>query len=146
VKVPQVGGVRIEDRVEIGSNVSIDRGALGDTVIGEGTKIDNLVQIGHGVTIGKHSIIVSQSGLSGSASVGNHTVLAGKVGVSGHVTVGDRIVVMGASVVTKDLEKPGMYAGNPAIPHMKYQRQSVHLRQLPQLQKRVKALEGMEHE
>ena len=140
-KIPQVAGVRIENEVEIGSNVSIDRGALSDTVIGEGSKIDNLVQIGHGVKIGKHSIIVSQTGISGSATVGNNTVLAGKVGVTGHVAIGDGILVMGDSVVTKNLDKPGRYAGNPAIPHMKYQRQLAQIRGLARLIKRVKALE-----
>ena len=140
-KVPQVAGVRIDDHVEIGSGVCIDRGALSHTRIGEGTKIDNQVQIGHGVVIGKHSIIVSQTGLSGSSSVGNYTVLAGKVGVTGHVAIGDKIVVMGDSVVTKNLDKPGQYAGNPAIPHMTYQRQLASLRRLPELVARVKALE-----
>lgn len=141
MKVPQLAGVRIEDDVEIGSNVSIDRGALSDTVIGSGTKIDNMVQIGHGVKIGNHSILVSQTGISGSSSVGTHTILAGKVGVVGHVSIGDRIVVMGDSVVTRNLDKPGQYAGNPAIPHMQYQRQLAHVRKLPKLQERVKSLE-----
>ncbi len=141
MKVPQIAGVRIEDDVEIGSNVSIDRGALSDTVIGSGTKIDNMVQIGHGVKIGNHSILVSQTGISGSSSVGTHTILAGKVGVVGHVSIGDRIVVMGDSVVTRNLDKPGQYAGNPAIPHMQYQRQLAHVRKLPKLQERVKSLE-----
>ena len=141
VKVPQIGGVRIEDDVEIGSNTSIDRGALADTVIGTGTKIDNMVQIGHGVKIGNHSVLVSQTGVSGSSTIGTHTILAGKVGVVGHVSIGDRIVVMGDSVVTKNLDKPGNYAGNPAIPHMQYQRQLAHVRKLPKLQERIKSLE-----
>ena len=141
-KVPQVAGVRVGDRVEIGAGVCIDRGALSHTVIGEGTKIDNQVQIAHGCTIGKHSIIVSQTGLSGSSNVGNYSVLAGKVGVIGHVSIGDQVVVMGDSVVTKDLVKPGQYAGNPAIPHMTYQRQLASLRRLPELMTRVKKLEA----
>ena len=141
VKVPQIAGVRIENNVEIGSNVSIDRGANSNTIIGEGSKIDNLVQIGHGVKIGKHSIIVSQTGISGSSKVGNYSVLAGKVGVVGHVAIGDQVVVMGQSVVTKNLDKPGQYAGNPAVPHMQYQRQLVQIRKLPKLEERVKKIE-----
>ncbi len=141
LKIPQIGGVRIGDHVEIGSNVSVDRGALADTVIGDGAKIDNMVQVGHGVKVGDHAILVSQTGISGSASIGKHTILAGKVGVTGHVHIGNEIVVMGDSVVTKDLDKPGRYAGNPAIPHMKYQRQLAQIRKLPELKERVKALE-----
>ncbi len=141
-KVPQIAGVRVGDHVEIGSQVSIDRGALSHTEIGEGTKIDNQVQVGHGVVIGKHSIIVSQTGLSGSCSLGNYSVLAGKVGVTGHVAIGDQVIVMGDSVVTKSLDKPGQYAGNPAIPHIKYQRQQAALRRLPELLTRVKDLEA----
>ena len=143
VKVPQIGGVRIGDHVEIGSNTSIDRGALKDTLIGAGTKIDNQVQVGHGVVIGEHCILVSQTGISGSATLGNYVVLAGKVGVNGHVFIGDQIVVMGDSVVTKSLEHPGRYAGNPAIPHIQYQRQLAHLRSQAKLQKRVKHLEQL---
>ena len=141
VKVPQIGSVIIEDDVEIGSNTSIDRGALGDTVIGAGTKIDNQVQIAHGVKVGKGAVLVSQTGISGSSTIGDHTVLAGKVGVVGHIAIGDRILIMGDSVVTKSLDKPGRYAGNPAVPHMQYQRQLARMRNLPDLAARVKALE-----
>ncbi len=141
VKVPQIGGVRIEDDVEVGANAAIDRGALDDTVIGKGAKIDNLVQVAHGVKVGEHAMLISQTGVSGSAEIGAHTVLAGKVGVVGHVSIGDRIVVMGDAVVTKNLDKPGYYAGNPAEPHIQYQRRLAHLRQLPDLKRRVKALE-----
>ncbi|CAM2007284.1 UDP-3-O-(3-hydroxymyristoyl)glucosamine N-acyltransferase [Acanthopleuribacter pedis] len=142
LKVPQIGGVVVGDDVEIGSNVSIDRGSLDDTRIGSGTKIDNLVQIAHGVDIGEHCLIVSQTGISGSSKLGKYTVLAGKVGVNGHVTLGDQVMVMGASVVTKDLKGPGKYAGNPAIPHMTYQRQKAHIRRFAELEKRVRQLES----
>lgn len=141
LKVPQIGGVVIDDDVEIGSNVSIDRGALEDTVIGKGSKIDNLVQLAHGVKVGKGAIIVSQSGVSGSTKLGNYVVLAGQVGVVGHVEIADGIWVLGDSVVTKSLEKPGRYAGNPAVPHMQYQRKQAQLSKLPELAKRVKAIE-----
>ncbi len=140
-KVPQIGTVRIEGDVEIGSNVSIDRGALQDTVIGEGSKIDNLVQIAHGVQIGPYNLIVSQVGISGSSKTGSHTVLAGQVGVVGHVEMGDQVVVMGKSVVTKDLKEAGQYAGNPAVPFMEYQRERAQLRQLDRLKKKVASLE-----
>lgn len=143
VKVPQIGGVIIEDDVEIGANTAIDRGSLGDTVIGQGSKIDNLVQIAHNVVIGKGALLVSQTGLSGSSKIGNYAVLAGKVGVVGHVRIGDQVWVLGQSVVTKDLDKAGRYAGNPAVPHIQYQRQMARIRSLPDLARRVKALEKM---
>jgi len=142
VKIPQIGGVVIGDDVEIGANCSVDRGALSDTEIGPGTIIDNQVQIGHNVRIGKGAILIAQTGISGSATVGDHSVLAGKVGVTGHVHIGDRVVVMGDSVVTKDLTEPGRYAGNPAIPHIQYQRQLARVRKLEKLEARVKAMEA----
>lgn len=141
VKVPQIGRVVIGDECEIGSNVSIDRGSLSDTLIGKCVKIDNLVQIAHGVVIGDASIIVSQTGISGSAKLGKYVVLAGKVGVTGHLEIGDQVTVMGASVVTKNLAAGAQYAGNPAIPHLKYQKQLAHSRRLGEYAKRIKALE-----
>lgn len=142
VKIPQIGRAIIEDDVEIGCNSSVDRGALSDTVIGRGSKIDNQVQVGHGVTIGKHCILVSQAALSGSARLGDYVILAGKAATVGHISVADKVLVMGDAVVTKDLKKAGRYAGNPAVPHMQYQRQLAHLRRLPELRERLKALEN----
>ena len=141
VKVPQIGKVVIEDDVEIGANTSIDRGSLGDTRIGKGTKVDNQVQVAHGVTVGEGSLLVAFTGLAGSSSLGKGVVIAGKGGTIGHVHVGDGILVMGDSVVTKNIDKPGRYAGNPAIPHIQYQRQQAHLRGLAKLKDRVKNLE-----
>lgn len=140
-KVPQIGRVLIGDDVEIGSNVSIDRGALKDTVIGSGVKIDNLVQIAHGTRLGDHAMIISQSGIAGSAELGEHVTLAGQVGVNGHVKIGKGVLVMGKSVVTKSLEGPGTFAGNPAVPHMQYQRQLANLRALDKLKRRITELE-----
>lgn len=140
-KIPQVGGVLVGDDVEIGSNVSIDRGGLEDTVIGQGVKIDNLVQIAHGVRIGDHGMIVSQSGISGSTTLGKYNILAGQVGVVGHIELGDGVIVMGDAVVTKSLPKSGQYAGNPAVPHMRYQRQQASIRRLDSALKRIKELE-----
>src|SRR5690606_32223532 len=96
-KIPQVGSVVVEDDVEIGANVTIDRGTLGNTRIGAGTKIDNLVQIGHNVQIGKHCLLVAQVGISGSTQVGDQVVLAGQTGVAGHLHIGDRVVAAGKS-------------------------------------------------
>lgn len=140
LKIPQIGSVIVEDGVEIGAGTCIDRGALDDTVIGAGTIIDNQVQIAHGVKIGKAAIIISQTGISGSAEIGDGCVLAGKVGVVGHVRIASGVVVMGDSVVTKNLDKPGRYAGNPAVPHIQYQRQLAQVRMLPELKKQVAAL------
>lgn len=141
LKVPQIGSVIVEDGVEIGAGTCIDRGALDNTVIGAGTIIDNQVQVAHGVKVGKASILVSQTGISGSSEIGNGVVLAGKVGVVGHVKIGDGIWVLGDSVVTKNLDKPGRYAGNPAIPHIQYQKQLAHLRRLPELKKQIAQLQ-----
>ncbi len=147
VKIPQIGRVVIGDNVEIGSHVCIDRGAIKDTQIGSGTKIDNLVQIAHGVVIGEHAMVISQSGIAGSAELGKHTTLAGQVGVNGHIKIADGILIMGKSVVTKSLNEPGTYAGNPAIPVMKYQRQLANLRSLDKLRRRIKELENqLNHE
>lgn len=140
-KIQQIGWVKIEDEVEIGSNVSIDRGALGATTIGQGTKIDNLVQIGHNVQIGKNSIIISQVGISGSTTVGNQVILAGQVGVAGHIKIGDGAQVGGQSGITKSIEGNKKYRGTPAIDFMESSRQDASIRKLPELLKRVKKLE-----
>jgi len=141
IKMPQIAAVVIEDHVEIGSNCSIDRGSLKDTVIGEGTKIDNLVQIAHGVQIGPDSMIIAQCGISGSAKLGRGVILAGQTGVTGHVELADHVVVMGKSVVTKSIRTPGQYAGNPAIQHMRYQRQLASLRLIDKIRARLTRLE-----
>lgn len=127
LKVPQLGRVIIENNVEIGSGTCIDRGANPDTVISEGTKIDNLVQIGHNVTIGKHSVIVSQVGISGSTHVGSFVVLAGQVGVAGHLRIADNVQVAAQSGVTKDLTESGVYGGMPAVPIKQWRRQMASL-------------------
>jgi len=116
VKIPQLGRVIIQDHVEIGANAALDRGALGDTVIGEGTKIDNLVQIAHNTVLGRHCIIVSQSGISGSSELGDFAVLGGQAGVAGHVKVGSGAQIAGRSGVTGSLEGGRVYGGFPARP------------------------------
>jgi UDP-3-O-[3-hydroxymyristoyl] glucosamine N-acyltransferase len=113
-KIPQIGNVVIHSDVEIGANSSIDRATFGSTIIGEGTKIDNLVQIGHNCVVGKHSILCAQVGLAGSTRIGDYVYLAGQVGVAGHLTIGDRAMVGAQSGVTNDIEPGAKYFGSPA--------------------------------
>ena len=130
LKVPQVGRVIIQDDVEIGANTTIDRGALKDTIIGEGTKIDNLVQIGHNVVVGRHCVIVAQTGISGSSELGDFVVMAGQSGTSGHVKVGAGVQIAGAAHATKDIP-PGMrIGGTPGRPIAQWRREVAILARL----------------
>ena len=147
-KIPQIGTVIIEDDVEIGANATIDRARFGKTVIGKGTKIDNLVQIAHNVIIGKHCIIIAQVGISGSAVIGDGVILAGQVGVHGHLTVGDGVKTAARTGITKSIPPHITIAGYPAQPYMAEQRLHAALRRVPSysktildLQKRVEELE-----
>jgi UDP-3-O-[3-hydroxymyristoyl] glucosamine N-acyltransferase len=140
-KFPQVGSVEIGDDVEIGANTTIDRGALGDTRIGRGTKIDNLVQIAHNVEIGENCIIVSQVGISGSTKVGNGVILAGQVGLVGHIQIGDQVKVAAQSGVTHTVPSGKTMLGSPAHDAMESKRIEAALRRLPELLKRVRKLE-----
>jgi len=141
-KVPQNGIVQIEDDVEIGANSTIDRARIGKTTIGEGTKIDNLVQIGHNVTVGKHCIIVSQSGIAGSSTLGDYVVVAAQAGIAGHVSVGSMCTIGARTVVSKSLpEGKVSYLGFPAAPAMQERKRLVASKQLPELLNRVKQLE-----
>jgi len=143
VKIPQVGIVQIEDDVEIGANVTIDRARFGRTRIGEGTKIDNLVQIAHNVTVGKHCIIISQAGISGSTRLGNYVILAGQVGVAGHLAIGDQAVVAAQSGVSKSIPARETWFGYPAQPEKQAKRNLVHVHKLEKLYERVKQLEQL---
>jgi len=140
-KVPQVGLVIIQDDVEIGANVTIDRGALGPTIIGRGTKIDNLAQIAHNVTIGEHCLVVAQVGIAGSTHIGHHTILAGQVGIAGHLSIGDKVTVAAQSGVMHDIPDGGKWFGAPAQPDRQAKRQIIALQQLPALIRRVHELE-----
>ncbi len=140
-KIPQIGRVVLEDDVEVGANTTIDRATTGETRIGKGTKIDNLVQIGHNVQVGEHCLLVSQVGIAGSTRLGNYVVLAGQVGVKDHVEIGDNVVVGAQGGVSKSLPAGGIYWGTPAIPHREWLQILAHLYRLPELAKRVEALE-----
>ena len=129
-KIPQVGIVRIEDDVEIGAGTTIDRAALGETVIGEGTKIDNLVQIGHNVKIGKHCLLVSQVGIAGSTELGDYVVVAGQSGFAGHLKIGSRVQVAAKSAVLEDVAEGTKVMGIPAVPFREFARREAHLRRL----------------
>jgi UDP-3-O-[3-hydroxymyristoyl] glucosamine N-acyltransferase len=141
VKVPQMGWVEIADEVEVQSNTTIDRGALGATKIGRGTKIDNLVQIGHNVEIGEHSVIVSQVGISGSTKIGNWVTLAGQAGLVGHIRIGDGAIVTAQAGVAKDVPPKAVVTGSPAQPTMENRRALAEMNRLAELRKKVQALE-----
>ncbi len=141
VKIPQTGIVQIDDDVEVGANVTIDRARFGRTWIGEGTKIDNLVQIAHNVVIGKHCILVSQAGISGSTRLGNYVTLAGQVGVVGHIEIGDRATVGAKSGVSKSIGSGEVWFGYPATPIKVSKEQLARVHRLPKLYQRVKRLE-----
>jgi UDP-3-O-[3-hydroxymyristoyl] glucosamine N-acyltransferase len=129
-KIPQIGRVIIQDDVEIGTNTTIDRGSIRDTVIGEGSKIDNLVQIGHNTLIGRHCILAGHVGISGSVTIGDHAVLGGKVGVADHVTIGEGAVFAGGSAVRSDVPAGERWGGYPAVPAREWLRGSALLRRL----------------
>lgn len=140
-KIPQVGRVMVGDRVEVGANSTIDRGTLGDTVIGEDTKIDNLVHIAHNVKVGRGCLFAAMVGIAGSTTVGDYVTLAGQVGVSDHLTVGDRVVVAAKSAVMQSVPPGRFYAGIPAVEHPLWLRQYGAAKKLPELLQRVRSLE-----
>ncbi len=135
VKIPQVGTVEIEDDVEIGSNTTIDRAALGKTIIRRGVKIDNLVQVAHNVIIGEDSIIVAQVGISGSTKIGSNVTLAGQVGIVDHVEIGDNVIVGAQAGVIHDLAANQGYVGSPALPHREFLRAITVFPRLPEMRK-----------
>ncbi|MBN1912864.1 MAG: UDP-3-O-(3-hydroxymyristoyl)glucosamine N-acyltransferase [Candidatus Omnitrophica bacterium] len=139
-KIPQVGTVEIQDEVEIGANVTIDRARFDKTVIGRGTKIDNLVQIAHNVIIGENSIIVAQVGIAGSAAIGKGVTIAGQAGIAGHIKVGDGVTIAGKAGVTKSLPEKGVFSGYPARPHAQARRVNACMQNLPRLYEAVSSL------
>jgi len=141
-KIEQLGRVVVGDDVEIGANTCIDRGALGDTIIGDGVKIDNLVQIGHNVRIGAHTAIAGNVGIAGSATIGAYCMLGGGAGIAGHVTLVDHVVVGGATQITRSIAKPGFYSGSfPFDDNASWEKNAAVLRNLHALRERVRALE-----
>jgi UDP-3-O-[3-hydroxymyristoyl] glucosamine N-acyltransferase len=141
-KIPQVATVVVEDDVELGANTTVDRPAVGETRIKAGTKIDNLVQIAHGVTVGRNVLMAAQVGIAGSTEIGDDVMFGGQVGVGGHLTIGKGAVAVGQSGVTNSLEPGEMVAGYPAIDSREWRKASVIFRRLPELKKRIEELEA----
>jgi UDP-3-O-[3-hydroxymyristoyl] glucosamine N-acyltransferase len=141
-KIPQIAAVVIEDDVEIGANTTVDRPAVGETRICAGTKLDNLVQIGHGVTIGRNVLMAAQVGIAGSTHIDDDVVFGGQVGVGGHLTIGRGAIAIGQSGVTNSLDPREMVAGYPAIDAREWRKASVLFRRLPELKRRIEELEA----
>lgn len=141
LKIPQTAPVVIEDDVEIGANTAIDRPAVGETRIKAGTKIDNLVQIGHGVVLGRNVLLAAQVGIAGSTAVGDSVIMGGQVGVGGHLTIGDRVKAVGQSGITNSVEAGRFVSGYPAIDNLEWRKASAVFRRLPEMRKRLKELE-----
>jgi UDP-3-O-[3-hydroxymyristoyl] glucosamine N-acyltransferase len=140
-KIPQVGGVIIEDDVEIGGNCTIDRATLGNTLIKKGTKLDDQVHVAHNVTIGEHCLFAGQVGIAGSSTLGNYVVLGGQAGVADHVTIGDRVMAGGGSALTRDVEAGQVIAGYNAMPIRDWLKVQVILPKLPELKRTLTGLD-----
>ena len=143
IKIEQVGIVEIHDDVEIGANTTIDRARFGKTIIGEGTKIDNLCQIAHNVVVGKHCLIISQSGLAGSSKIGDYVTVAAQSGIAGHVTIGEKAILTARCGATTNLPGDTTYSGKPALPIREETKLQAHVRRLPNLLARIKKLEAI---
>jgi UDP-3-O-[3-hydroxymyristoyl] glucosamine N-acyltransferase len=140
-KIPQVGCVELGNDVEIGANTCIDRARFGKTVVGAGTKIDNLVQLAHNVQVGDHCIIIAQVGVAGSTRIGRHVTLCGQSAINGHISIGDRSIVTARAGVSKSLPPQSVVQGIPAQPMKQHQMQEIALRRLPRTQETVKQLQ-----
>ncbi|MBR9861102.1 UDP-3-O-(3-hydroxymyristoyl)glucosamine N-acyltransferase [bacterium] len=142
IKIPQIGNVVIEDNVEVGSNCSIDRANMGSTIISEGCRIDNLIQIAHGVKIGKNTVVAAQAGISGSTTVGENCIIAGQVGIVGHISIADRVQIGAQSGVSNSIkETGGKFTDSPHLPLSQAIRSRVIYKNLPELEKRITRLE-----
>ena len=141
-KIPQLGNVVLEDDVEIGANCTIDRGTIGSTVIGKGTKIDNLIQIAHNVKIGRNNVIAAQAGIAGSTVIGDWNQIGGQVGIVGHITIGNQVKIQAQSGVNSSAKDNEILYGSPAINASEYRRKYVHVRKFSQIVKRINDLEN----
>jgi UDP-3-O-[3-hydroxymyristoyl] glucosamine N-acyltransferase len=141
-KIPQLGGVTIEDDVELGANVTIDRATLGRTLVKQGTKVDNLVQIAHNVTVGEHCIVVAQVGIAGSTAIGRHVMIGGQAGLSDHLTIGDQVLIAAKAGVNRSVASNQIVAGIPAMPREEALKVQGAIFQLPELKRLVRDLEG----
>ena len=141
-KVPQLGNVVIEDNVEVGSNTTIDRATIGSTIIRKGVKLDNLIQVAHNVEVGENTVIAAQTGISGSTKIGKNVMIGGQVGIAGHLSIADGIKIAAKSGITKSFKEANLtLTGNPAGEHNASLRTQVYMKNLPNLEKRVKELE-----
>lgn len=140
-KIPQIGGVVIEDDVELGANVTVDRATLGVTRIKQGTKVDNLVQIAHNVTVGEHTIIVAQVGIAGSTTIGHHVMIGGQAGLSDHITIGDQVMIAAKAGVHRSIESNQIVGGAPALPRDRALKVQGVIHHLPELNQLVRSLE-----
>ena len=142
IKVPQLGGVRLGDDVDVGANTTIDRGAIEDTVIGNGVKLDNQVQVGHNVRIGEHTVIAGCVAIAGSVTIGKRCMIGGAAGIVGHIELGDDVVVTAFTFVSHSLSQAGVYSGSmPVDQAARWRRNAVRLRHLDELAKKVRVLE-----
>jgi len=142
IKVPQIGAVTVGDDVEIGANTTIDRGAIEDTVIEEGVKIDNLIMIAHNCRIGAHSAIAAQSAIAGSSTIGKRCILGGRVGLTGHITLCDDVVVLGTSFISHSIDKPGVYSSAlPSEEASAWRRIVARIKRLDSMAKRLRDVE-----
>ena len=145
IKIPQVGAVVIGNDVEVGANTCIDRGALDDTVIEDGVKLDNQIQVAHNCRIGAHTVIAGCTGISGSTVIGRHCMIGGGVGLVGHITICDHVTISGMTLVTKSITEPGTYSsGLPFMPHAEWLRNAAHLRRLDRIATRALRGQGEE--
>ncbi len=141
-KIPQLGNVVVEDNVEIGSNCCIDRGTIGSTIIGKGTKIDNLIQIAHNVKIGQNNVIAAQAGIAGSTSIGDWNMIGGQAGIVGHISIGNQVKIQAQSGVNSNTKDGEILYGSPAINAGEYRRNYVHFRKFTEIVKRINNLEN----
>lgn len=141
-KIPQLGNVVLEDHVEIGANCTIDRGTIGSTIIGKGTKIDNLIQIAHNVKIGQHNVIAAQAGIAGSTVIGDWNQIGGQAGIVGHIKIGNQVKIQAQSGVNNNTEDGAILYGSPAISASDYRRNYVHFRNFTEIVKRINNLEN----